>query len=143
MLSPLQVNKSFLSAGNLKPITASLQGSQVFGPNHRLHYSWEYREFFNQSAVARLSQCTIFRIGNSSGTFRLGITLKARGSSVDRNKVKRQIREAFRTQAGTLGSYDYNVVIAANKRMSYPYPNKLGVCLRNELSNAVFKTLSK
>jgi ribonuclease P protein component len=71
------------------------------------------------------------------GHFRLGITLKARGMSVERNRVKRQIREEFRKNADVLGSYDYNVVISGTKKMAHPYPRKLGACLRKELRNAV------
>ena len=85
----------------------------------------------------RLSECTVFRVPNDLGHFRLGITLKARGSSVERNKVKRQIREGFRTHAEILGSFDYNVVISGSKKMAHPYPRKLGACLRQELANAV------
>ncbi len=103
----------------------------------RLHHSWEYRNFFNQSEVFRLSECTVFRIPNSVGHFRLGITLKARGSSLERNRVKRQIREAFRTQQASLGNYDYNIVIPGHKKMSYPYPEKLGLCLRERLTDAI------
>ena len=70
---------------------------------------------------------------NELGHFRLGITLKARGMSVERNRVKRQIRESFRTHAAILGSFDYNVVISGAKKMVHPYPKKLGACLRREL----------
>lgn len=110
---------------------------QALTPERRLHYPWEYRRFFNNSKVIRLSECTIFRIPNELGHFRLGITLKARGSSVERNHVKRQIREGFRVNADALGSYDYNVVISGAKKMAFPYPKKLGACLRAELRNAV------
>ncbi len=85
----------------------------------------------------RLTECTIFRVPNEFGHFRLGITLKARGTSVERNQVKRQIRESFRTQAEILGSFDYNVVISGAKKMAHPYPRKLGACLRRELAHAV------
>ena len=81
----------------------------------------------------------MFRVKNDLGHFRLGITLKARGSSVNRNRVKRQIRESFRTHAEILGSYDYNVVIPAAKKLVHPFPKKLGESLRRELKNA-FKT---
>ncbi len=74
---------------------------------------------------------------NELGHFRLGITLKARGSSVERNQVKRRIRESFRTQAAILGSFDYNVVVPGSKKMAHPYPRKLGACLRRELAHAL------
>lgn len=91
----------------------------------RLHYRWEFLNFFGKSEVFRLSECVVFRVQNKLGYFRLGITLKARGSSVERNQVKRQIREVFRQFGDKLGSFDYNVVIPATKKMGYPFPKKL------------------
>jgi ribonuclease P protein component len=63
----------------------------------------------------------------------LGITLKARGTSIERNRVKRQIRESFRKMAPLLGSYDYNVVVPGTKKMAHPYHRKLGTAIRGEL----------
>ena len=111
--------------------------SRSFGKERRLHYPWEYRRFFHQNQVFRLSECTVFRIPNNLGYFRLGITLKARGTSIQRNQVKRQIRESFRIQQNQLGSYDYNVVISAHKKLCYPYPKRLGQCIRKELVHAI------
>ncbi len=84
-----------------------------------------------------MRECTIFRIPNELGHFRLGITLKARGTSVQRNKVKRQIRESFRIQREILGSFDYNVVVPASKRLAHPYADKLGDCIRTTLAHAL------
>lgn len=103
----------------------------------RLHHPWEYKRFFGHSEVIRLSHCTIFRIPNELDHFRLGITLKARGSSVERNRVKRRIRETFRNHAAILGNFDYNVVISGNKKLAFPYPQKLAESLRKELPHAL------
>src|SRR5208337_4454937 len=111
--------------------TSTPKKSLAFTRRHRLHYSWEYLRFFNRAEVFRLRECVIFRIPNQLGHYRLGITLKARGTSVQRNKVKRQIRESFRIQKEILGGFHYNVVIPATKRMAHPYADKLGVCLRS------------
>lgn len=56
---------------------------------------------------------------------------------MDRNRLKRQIREAMRTQAPLLGSYDYNVVIPGSKKLARPYIQQLAACLRQELKNAL------
>jgi ribonuclease P protein component len=79
----------------------------------------------------------IFRIPNDLDHFRLGITLKARGTSVGRNRVKRQVRENVRRHAARLGSYDYNVVIPATRKLSYDYAERLAHCLKLELSDAL------
>jgi ribonuclease P protein component len=111
-----------------KPATAP-RGSQKLAYENRLHYPREYRRFFSQSEVLRLPECAVFRIKNDLGHFRLGITLKARGTSIQRNKVKRAIREAFRLQKAGLGSYDYNVVVPGTKKMAHPFHLKLWDCL--------------
>lgn len=85
----------------------------------------------------RLSTCIVYQVPNALNHFRLGITLKARGTSLDRNRVKRQIRESLRQLAPILGSYDYNVVIPASRKMAFPYPLTLGRSLREELRNAL------
>ena len=84
-----------------------------------------------------MPECTFFRIKNDLGHFRLGITLKARGSSLDRNKTKRAIRESMRKVQTQLGSYDYNVVIPGSKKMAFPFPNKLRICIEKELPRAL------
>ena len=107
-----------------------------FSPEYRLHYPWEYQKFFQNSEVLRLGECVIFRIPNSLGHFRLGITNKAKVNSVQRNRIKRTIREAFRVSRSGLGSFDYNVVIPSSKRAGHIYFDKLQACLAKELIRA-------
>ncbi len=113
--------------------------SQDLRHSKRLHYRWQYRLFFNGAEVFRLRECVVFRIPNTLGHFRLGITLKARGSSLERNRVKRQVREGMRRFGDRLGSYDYNVVIPATRKMAHPFPIRLGKCLLEELGDALGK----
>jgi ribonuclease P protein component len=102
--------------------------------SHRLHHPWEYRCFFKKNEVFRLPFCYIYRIPNEVNHYRLGITLKARGSSVERNQVKRQIREFFRNHAELLGSFDYNVVIPKMRNMAFPFAKELALGLRKDFS---------
>lgn len=111
--------------------------SRDLGYNKRLHYRRQFLPFFDGAEVFRLSQCVVFRIPNDLGHFRLGITLKARGSSVERNRTKRQVRESMRRLGVDLGSYDYNVVIPGHRKLSRPYPERLGLCLKGELGRAL------
>ncbi len=88
----------------------------------------------------RLSECLVYVTNNTFCHYRLGITLKARGLSIERNRVKRKIRESFRflsKRHGLLGSRDYNVVIPSSKNLSHPFPVRLGTCLSNELVLAI------
>jgi ribonuclease P protein component len=97
----------------------------LLSKHYRLTLKADFKRFFENSEIFRTSQCTIFRVPNSLGHFRLGITLKARGTSPQRNKVKRKVRESFRRNATKLGSFDYNVLIPAHKKLAHPYPEKL------------------
>lgn len=97
--------------------------------SHRLVNRIEFLRFFDGAEVFRLNHCTIFKIKNDVGHYRLGITLKAKGTSVERNRVKRTIRASFTTLKGLLGSYDYNVVIPAYKKLDRHYTKGLRVDL--------------
>lgn len=122
-------------------VTSEKPRERVFRLSYvrRLHSRHEFLRFFGRSEVFRLSECIIFRIPNELGHFRLGITLKARGSSIERNHVKRQVRESLRNLALLLGNFDYNVVIPATKKLTFPFHRKLGESIRNELPDALQK----
>ncbi len=82
----------------------------------------EYLKFFEGSEVRKLGVVVVFRIPNSRGEPRLGITIKARVNSVYRNKLKRQIREVFRAGRPGMESYDYNVVVPGGVRVDHRTP---------------------
>jgi ribonuclease P protein component len=90
----------------------------------------EYLAFFQGSEVRRAGVCTLFRIPNQKGLARVGITVKARVDSVRRNRLKRAIREAFRTYRANLGSMDYNVVIPGAIRVDHRTVKSLRTQLR-------------
>lgn len=79
----------------------------------------EYLRFFNQSEVKRLDSCIVFRIPNSLNRPRLGLTVKNKSGSVIRNKIKRQIREAFRLSRDRLPAFDYNVVVSQQRPLTH------------------------
>ena len=120
-----------------------------FRPHQRLHKPWEYKRFFSdESHWIPLRHCQVYRIDNSLGHARLGISVRAKGKAVDRNRIKRQIREFFRRECKGLGSFDYHVVIPRKKsiRQGLSSPerrrargfSKLVVkSLREELPNAL------
>lgn len=111
-----------------------LMNDRSFGRGFRLHYRWEFLKFFESAEIYRLPYALIFRIPNQTGHFRLGITLKLRTSSIQRNSLKRQVRESFRMHRESLGSFDYNVVISAQKGIDFRFSQRLGQDFRLGLS---------
>ena len=90
---------SLMRLGRQNKLLTSAQFQAVFGQKKSLH-----GKFF--SIHARL---------NELGRPRLGITVSKRVSkrAVQRNRIKRQIRESFRLFDADLLSYDY-IVVAKN-----------------------------
>jgi len=108
---------------------------QSLEPKKRLCKRSEYLLFFNRSKKTILSHCIIYQIQTDLNYARLGITLKAKGIAVNRNQVKRQIRETFRRWNIKLGSFDYNIVVPKSKNLRYPFAQKLAICLNQFFSN--------
>jgi ribonuclease P protein component len=108
-----------------------------FPKEARVRSRAEYLRFFEGSTVKRLRQCTIFRVSGTAGIARVGITIKAKVNSVYRNKLKRQIREAFRHERGGLGSWDYNVVIPGSVKVDHGVPRRIREELRRAWKNDV------
>ena len=103
--------------------------SKPYSPQFRLLKPWQFRKFFGVSEGVRLSHCLVFRIPNDLGHFRVGVSIQARVRAVDRNNLKRQIRESFRLNGQSLGSFDYHVVIPRDHSKSikedFAFPKKL------------------
>jgi ribonuclease P protein component len=119
-------------------VSTIAQGDLSYPPSRRLHYPYEYRRFRAiEPQVFRLRECTVFRVPNQLGHYRLGVTIKARMNSVRRNAIKRQIREAIRHLGPKLGSFDYNYVVTGARKLDYSYPRRLRVCLEKELGDAL------
>ena len=89
--------------------------------------------------MLRLRSCAVFRIPNTDGRFRVGITIKAKCNSVERNRVKRRIRESFRLLKEQLGSYDYNVVVSGNRKLDYAYARQLFLELTEDFPRELSK----
>ena len=88
----------------------------TFPPSHRLLKSREYRFVFDDNR--RHADAIAVVMGRPSGRdhARLGITVSKKVSkrAVDRNRIKRQIRESFRAIQSGLKPLDY-VVIARGR----------------------------
>ncbi|MFN7685719.1 MAG: ribonuclease P protein component [Oligoflexia bacterium] len=93
--------------------------------SNRLHHRREFLEFFSGSQVYRLRHCSVFRKANPLGHFRLGVTFKAKMSSVERNALRRRIRETIRILGPALGSFDYNIVVMKLQRPALLFGREL------------------
>jgi ribonuclease P protein component len=105
----------------------------------RLHQRQEFFKFFEGSTVARLRNVIVFRVPNDLGHFRLGITFKIKCSSVERNALRRRIRETFRKLRPSLGSYDYNIVVRSFQSPMKIFARQLAGEIQSGLGAANFQ----
>ena len=94
----------------------SVYKSNELGFKYRLHKRSEFLGFFKNPEVFKIKCCVIFRVKNTFFIPRLGITFKGKFTSVERNYIRRSIREEFRIRKEKLGTYDYNFVVKRFKR---------------------------
>ena len=85
---------------------------QKYPRNRRLHASWEYKNFFGPNHKRRFGPFVVYRIPNTLGYSRLGITVRGAKTAVIRNLFKRWTREMFRKHKDLLGSFDFNAVFS-------------------------------
>lgn len=95
----------------------------------RIRFRSEFLKFFNGSEVKRLGVCTLFRLPGAGVGARVGSTIKAKVNSVQRNRLKRQIRESFRLHRHRLPVADYNIVVPGGVRVGF----KTARVLRSQL----------
>lgn len=70
----------------------------------------------------KLENIIAYRLPNQLGITRLGIsTTKRTGGSVDRNRVKRRVREAVRKNASFLPPGEDIVIVAGRKCLEAPF----------------------
>ena len=85
--------------------------------------------------MKRLGSCLIFKIASAEP--RLGITVKSRTNSVLRNKIKRQVREAFRLNRDKMKPFDYNVVVPSQVKINYETALRIRKNLESVWANEV------
>lgn len=72
----------------------------------------EFRAFFGEHQTYRLKFLTVLRVPAKEDLARVGISIKGKGiRGVDREKMRRQIREAFRKSRPSLGRYHYFFIL--------------------------------
>lgn len=94
--------RSFLSAGNFS-----------FTYRERLHQARQFKRVFSRARRSSSTMFTLLRRENRVGYPRLGMVVAKRNArrAVDRNAVKRMIRESFRMRKARLAASDYVVIL--------------------------------
>lgn len=94
--------RSFLSAGNFS-----------FTYRERLHQARQFKRVFGRARRSSSTMFTLLRRKNQVGFPRLGMVVAKRNArrAVDRNTIKRMIRESFRTRKAGLEASDYVVIL--------------------------------
>lgn len=79
-----------------------------FGPSLRLVSQREFDHVFKSGRRVKLKGLTILRMDNDLGHPRLGISIgRSFGNAVERNRMKRRLREAFRLSQHELSHCDF------------------------------------
>jgi ribonuclease P protein component len=79
-----------------------------FAGGLRLHKPAEFKRAYAEGSRFANGQFTMHACANGSAAPRLGLSIAARvaGNAVQRNRIKRQVRESFRHQQQALGGFD-------------------------------------
>ena len=71
--------------------------------------------------------------------YRLGITIKRKCTSVERVRLKRMTREAFRKNINVLGAFDYNVVFSGNEPLTFIWFQRASGYMDQFMKNPQFR----
>ena len=96
-----------------------------FSRGCRLTERPEFVRLFDKPNVHRAPTFQAFWKPNERQAARLGVTIKGRLSSVWRMRVKRVIREWFRTHKESIGQNDVNIVFRVPAKLDMKYLDAL------------------
>jgi len=100
----------------------------------RLKKSWQFRKVYNEGDKYFGKLFILHVLPNNTQEIRLGLTVtKKVGISVERNRIKRVIREVFRLYEGILPGNDL-VVVARKSAVDLKYSQA-----RNSLTNLLHR----
>lgn len=108
---------------------------KLYHKEDRIRRRGEFLRFFKNGTAHRFGVCTVFRLSNTLGRPRLGVTVKAKVNSVQRNRLKRVIREVFRLRKDRIAAFDYNVVVPGQVRVDHSTAGKVVMALERFWSN--------
>jgi ribonuclease P protein component len=101
----------------LAPESAKPRQGRRFGPASRLRHDAEYQAVFDAKLKKAGGGLVVFARPNGLKRARLGLSVgKGAGGAIERNRVKRWVREAFREmqhELPRLGESSYDIVVGA------------------------------
>jgi ribonuclease P protein component len=117
-----------------------LSGGSGFARRQRLLKAAEFEAVFAHRCRVRTAYFQVMAMPNELGHARLGMIVSKRlfPHAVDRNQMRRQIRETFRQQAINLPALDFVVQPQADPAKALPKADQ-----RQDLLNAFFKAIEK
>lgn len=87
--------------------------TQTFGKDERIRKRQDYLRIYQQGVRSHTRRFTVITCPNQSGIRRLGMTVgKKVGNAVQRNRIKRLLREFFRLNKSKLPAAQDIVIIA-------------------------------
>lgn len=90
---------------------------QSYRKSERINTRGRYKAIYQQGVWRSSQHFTAITCNNSQGVRRLGLTVtKKAGNAVERNRIKRLIREFFRLNKGLFPA-GHDVVIMVNRNM--------------------------
>jgi ribonuclease P protein component len=81
-----------------------------FQKEHRMRTGKDFLRMRSGSETNRVGPLLVLRKLNEFGVARLGLSIRTNRGSVVRNRAKRTLREMFRQERESLGSFDYQVI---------------------------------
>jgi ribonuclease P protein component len=98
--------------------------SQTFGKNERIRKRQDYLRIYQQGVRINSTHFTIITCRNRTEVRRLGMTVsKKAGNAVQRNRIKRLLREFFRLNKSRLPASQDIVIIAKRGILPLSYGN--------------------
>jgi len=89
--------------------------NQTFGRDERIRKKQDYLRIYEQGVRRHSKRFTVITCGNQLGIRRLGMTVgRKAGNAVERNRIKRLLREFFRLNKSRLPA-SLDIVIIAKK----------------------------
>ena len=85
-------------------------------PEHRLRENYEFRRVFGRGKSTATSRIVLYWMDNRRPSFRVGFSVSKKvGNAVQRNRIKRVLRECFHQLSPSLQEKSFDFVVVARQ----------------------------